>query len=240
MAKLTGRGLATFAKSKVGTPYVYGAKGADGKLTLARLNSLKKSYPDMFTTSYYNKAKKYVGRVCCDCSGLISWYTGKVLGSYQLYSTASKRAKINKNNLSKIPVGAVVWKTGHVGVYLGNGKVAEAMGIDYGCKITKLKNRTFTHWLLFSYIDYGKTTAKSSKPKSKNPYKEPSGLVMYGNKGEGVKWVQWELRDAGIKVDITGKFNNATLNGVKKYQKSCKITVDGKVGNATKGKFKND
>ena len=59
MAKLTGRGLATFAKSKVGTPYVYGAKGADGKLTLARLNSLKKSYPDMFTTSYYNKAKKY-------------------------------------------------------------------------------------------------------------------------------------------------------------------------------------
>ena len=32
MAKLTGRGLATFAKSKVGTPYVYGAKGADGKL----------------------------------------------------------------------------------------------------------------------------------------------------------------------------------------------------------------
>ena len=31
--KLTGKGLADFAISKIGTPYVYGAKGADGKLT---------------------------------------------------------------------------------------------------------------------------------------------------------------------------------------------------------------
>ena len=238
MAKLTGVGLATFAKSKVGTPYVYGAKGADGKLTLSRLNSLKKSYPSTFTPSYYAKAKKLVGKVCCDCSGLISWYTGKVLGSYQLYSTASKRVKIDKSKISEIPVGAVVWKTGHVGVYIGNGKVAEEMGIDYGCRITKLKNRTFTHWLLFDYIDYGKTT--TTPKKSKNPYKEPSGIVMFGAKGEGVKWVQWELRDAGIKVKISGKFDNATLKGVKTYQKSCKIAQDGKVGNDTKSKFKND
>ena len=238
MAKLKGVELATFAKSKVGTPYVYGAKGADGKLTLARLDSLKKSYPSMFTASYYAKAKKFVGKVCCDCSGLISWKTGKVLGSYQLYETASKRTAINKNKISEIPVGAVVWKKGHVGVYLGNGKVAEAMGIDYGCRITELKNRTFTHWLLFDYIDYG--TPIKAEPKSKNPYKEPTKLITFGATGEGVKWVQWELNDAGLKVNISGKFDNETLKAVKTYQKSCKIEVDGKVGNDTKRKFKND
>ena len=165
MAKLTGTGLAAFAKSKVGTPYVYGAKGADGKFTLARLNSLRKSYPSMFTANYYAKAKKFVGRVCCDCSGLISWYTGKVLGSSQLYATATKKKRINKANISEIPVGAVVWKSGHVGVYIGNGKVVEAMGIDYGTRITVLKNRTFTHWLLFeNYMTYG-TKKKTAKKK---------------------------------------------------------------------------
>ena len=80
MAKLTGAGLAQFAKSKIGTPYVYGAKGAEGALTASRLNTLAKSYPSMFTTSYITKARKFIGKVCTDCSGLQSWYTGKLLG----------------------------------------------------------------------------------------------------------------------------------------------------------------
>ena len=104
---LTGKGLASFAKSKVGTPYVYGAKLSDGPLKLSRLNQLKKLYPNVITSSYYTKAKKFVGKVCTDCSGLISGYTGKLLGSSALYSNASSRNKLNKNDCSKIPVGAV-------------------------------------------------------------------------------------------------------------------------------------
>ena len=129
MANLTGTGMATFTKAKKGTPYVYGAKGADGVFTQTRLNTLAKMYPSMFTTSYLNKIKrkKLVGKVCTDCSGLISWYTGKVLGSSQLYSQAYARLPISK--WQQFAVGTVVWKSGHVGVYLGNGKVVEAKGI---------------------------------------------------------------------------------------------------------------
>jgi hypothetical protein len=90
MNKLTGQGLADFAISKLGTPYVYGAKGANGKFTQSQLSSLSKAYPSMFTNTYITKAKRLIGKICCDCSGLISWYTGKELGSYQLYSSISE------------------------------------------------------------------------------------------------------------------------------------------------------
>ena len=87
MANLTGAGLAAFAKGKKGTPYVYGAKGAEGVLTQSKVNFLSNNYKNIFTATYLNKIKTrgLVGKVCTDCSGLISWYIGKVLGSSQMY-----------------------------------------------------------------------------------------------------------------------------------------------------------
>lgn len=41
-------GLIEFCKSKIGTPYVYGAKGE--VLTEARLSQLKRENPGMYTT----------------------------------------------------------------------------------------------------------------------------------------------------------------------------------------------
>lgn len=222
--KLTGKALADFVLKKIGTPYVYGAKGADGKLTLAKLNQLRRDYPSTVTASYYNKAKKYIGKVCTDCSGLISWYTGKVYGSAQLYSIAKTKTKINKNDLSKIPVGAVVWKPGHVGVYIGNGEVVEAMGIDYGTVKTKLKNRTFTHYLTFDFMEYSTTKAVTPANTKKCPYNEPTKKLMYGDQTQGVKWVQWYLQKAGYNVTIDGIYGADTLKFVKKFKKSCKIT----------------
>lgn len=52
MKKLTGKELATFAISKIGTPYVYGAKGADGKFSLSKLNWLARNYRNMFNLLY--------------------------------------------------------------------------------------------------------------------------------------------------------------------------------------------
>ena len=235
---LTGQGLANFALSKLGTPYVYGAKGANGKFTATKLNFLAKSYPSVFTKTYIAKAKKFIGKVCCDCSGLISWYTGKEIGSAQLYQTASTRTRINKNDLSDIPVGAVLWKEGHVGVYVGNGYLVEEMGIDYGCVKTKVKDRTFTHYLTCSYMSYStKKTTTTTTAKTKNPYTKPTKTVKFGDSGKSVKWVQYELIEAGYNINVDGVFGTATRNAVKKFQKSCKITVDGIVGTKTIAKL---
>ena len=227
---LTGQGLANFALSKLGTPYVYGAKGANGKFTATKLNFLAKSYPSVFTKTYIAKAKKFIGKVCCDCSGLISWYTGKEIGSAQLYQTASTRTRINKNDLSNIPVGAVLWKEGHVGVYVGNGYLVEEMGIDYGCVKTKVKDRTFTHYLTFSYMSYSTKKTTTATAKTKNPYTKPTKTVKFGDSGKSVKWVQYELIEAGYNINVDGVFGTNTRNAVKKFQKSCKITVGGIVG----------
>lgn len=250
--KLTGEGLASHAKSKLGTPYVYGAKGADGKFTQSRLNSLAKSYPGMFTSRYIAKAKKHVGKVCCDCSGLISWYTGKVLGSSQLYSTASKRLPMSQ--IKKFPVGTVLWRSGHVGVYIGlnnSGRPVciEAKGIDYGCVKTVISNpNSWSYGLLFeSYMTYSNvpTTIKSTK-KSKNPYKEPTTNIKEGSTGEGAKWVQYELIEAGFNkpfiyngkkrkaIKIDGIIGSNSLAAIKAFQQSSKITTDGVVGKSTR------
>lgn len=227
---LTGKGLAEFALTKLGTPYVYGAKGADGKFTQARLDWLAKNYPSMFTASYIKKAKKFIGKACCDCSGLVSWYTGKVLGSYQLYSKASVRGKMA--DLEKAPIGAVLWRSGHVAVYIGNGYCVEAKGIAYGCVKTKISNTRFTHYLLFDFMEYN--TVKVKIKASSNPYKEPTTLVRRGNKGDSVKWVQYELKEAGFKTKVDGLFGRGTLDDLKSFQKSSKISVDGICGPATR------
>ena len=238
MSKLTGVGLAEFAKSKVGTPYVYGAKGSYGVLTLNHLNTLSKSYPNIFTSSYIAKAKKYVGKVCTDCSGLQSWYTGKIIGSAQMYSTASSRIPISQ--IKSVPIGATLWKSGHVGIYLGNGKVAEAKGINYGTVISDVKSTAWKCALLFDYIDY-ESKPVTVETKKTNPYTQPKSTLRKGAKGEGVKWVQWELQEAGYDLSkyggIDGDFGSGTYLLVKKFQQSCKIAVDGIVGLNTRNAF---
>lgn len=243
MAKLTGKGLAKFAKSKKGTPYIFGCKGADGKATQARVNMLARMYPSVFTSTYLYKIKRkgLIGKVCTDCSGLVSWYTGRLMGTSQMYSTAYARLPISQ--WKKFAVGTVLYKEGHVGVYLGDGLVAEAKGIDYGTIISRIQDTRWTHGLTFSYIDYDIKDPIDSKDidyKKDNPYKEPSTNLKKGSRGEGVKWLQWELNQSGYKLDIDGIFGSFTDQAVRKFQKSCKITIDGICGKVTRKKLKND
>lgn len=245
MSQLTGKGLGEFAESKKGTPYVYGAKGADGKLTQTRVNTLAEAYPNMFTPSYLNKirTKKLVGQICCDCSGLISWYTNKVLGSSQLYSQAYARMPIAE--WKKFAIGTVLWKSGHVGVYLGDGLVAEEKGIDYGCVISNIENGSWKYGLTFSWINYEIETPVDSEKitwKVKNPYNEPSSKVNIrkGSRGNDVRWLQWELVESGYNINVDGIFGNATYNALIAFQQSSKLSVDGICGPATRKALRAD
>lgn len=47
-----------------------------------------------------------------------------------------------------------MWKAGHIGVYIGNGEVIEAMGTKYGVVKTQLEGRGWTHWLEVPGIEY--------------------------------------------------------------------------------------
>lgn len=148
---MTGQELVAFARSKLGTPYVYGMKGT--VMTRANFNYLQGQYGKKCV---WDSDENKVGKVCVDCSGLISWATGVVLGSAQLFDKAIKKEIIS--TIKQAPVGALVWMKGHVGIYTGvkNGVpyYIAADGSAYGVREVPLSKNKFTHWLLMDYINY--------------------------------------------------------------------------------------
>ena len=144
MSKMTGQQLVDFCRSKLGTPYVYGMKGS--VMTAAKYAELKRQYGKLVWDSDRNK----IGKVCVDCSGLISWACGVVLGSSQWMERASMKQPIS--TIRDAPVGALVWMRGHIGVYTGlkNGvpHYIAADGSAYGVREVPLSRNRFTHWLL--------------------------------------------------------------------------------------------
>lgn len=178
----TAQGLIEFAKSKVGTPYVYGAKGT--VMSLEQIRTLRRMYGS--NCVWYSDDNK-AGKVCVDCSGLISWYTGIIRGSGQYKSTAVEVIPISQRTNKHI--GWAVWMNGHIGIYLGNDTYIAADGSAYGVRIAKLSQNRFTHLLKLCDIDYGNGTKQpeTSKPQASGGYYNVPVNFTYAVRVEGGK-----------------------------------------------------
>lgn len=66
-----------------------------------------------------------------------------------------------------------------------------------------------------------------------NPYTRTLNVMFKGNRGESVKWLQWELNRIGLKLKIDGIFGDATDRAVRTYQDLKGLEVDGIVGRNT-------
>ncbi len=209
MKKITNLELIDFAKSKLGVPYVYGCKGE--KLTIEKYNTLKQRYG---SNCVWDSDVNKVGKVCCDCSGLIQWATGVALGSYQLYERAYQKELIS--TIDKAPLGALVWQRGHVGIYIGNGEYIAEDGSAFGCRINKLSKAKFTHWLLMDYIDY---SSKDQKDKKEGEEVVEKSKIIVDNKEINVERILKDgsnfikIRDIAesLGYDIESKGNIAVL-----------------------------
>jgi hypothetical protein len=158
--------LAAFAERawESGWGYVWGTFG--GTLTESALQSKLSQYP-----AEVGKYEEFIrdnwlnGRTA-DCVGLIKAYgwldagTRTIRynpaafpdgGANSMYSGASVKGAIA--TMPDVP-GLAVWHKGHIGVYIGNGEVVEAMGTKYGVVRTKLSGRSWTHWLEVPNITY--------------------------------------------------------------------------------------
>lgn len=108
----------------------------------------------------------WLGGRTADCVGLIKGYgwlnpeTQEIeygtngmadVGADQMYETATEKGSID--SMPEIP-GLAVWHSGHIGIYIGNGEVIEAMGTRYGVVRTQLSDSRWTHWLKVPYITY--------------------------------------------------------------------------------------
>jgi hypothetical protein len=57
------------------------------------------------------------------------------------------------DNMPDTP-GLGVWHDGHVGIYVGNGEVIEAMGTQSGVVKTTLPSARWTAWFKIPWLDY--------------------------------------------------------------------------------------
>lgn len=206
----TAQGLIEFVKSKIGTPYVYGAKGT--VMSLEQIRELRRMYGS--NCVWYSDDNK-AGKVCVDCSGLISWYTGIVRGSGQYKSTAVEVIPISQRTNKHI--GWAVWMNGHIGVYLGNDTYIAADGSAYGVRIAKLSQNRFTHLLKLCDIDYGEGTKQTvtEKPQASGGHYNIPVNFTYAVRVEGGKIYPFvrnlqdfagvqgrKITDIAIKCDI--------------------------------------
>lgn len=85
------------------------------------------------------------------------------------------------------------------------------------------------------------TGGNSRKTFSACPYAEPSANLSMGNKGNGVKWLQWHLRKIGYNhIQIDGAFGAQTKLAVKDFQTKTGLTSDGIVGKKTRASLKEE
>ena len=207
--------LVRFAESKIGTAYVYGAKGE--VLTESNYNNLKRTYGDMVWDSDRNK----IGQVCVDCSGLISWATGIIRNSNGYHDTAVEVHPIS--TISKAPIGAAVWQKGHIGIYTGNGTYIAADGSAYGVRRNSLSKASFTHWLILKDITY-------LEEQGENEVVEKSKMIVEGQEmpverilKDGSNYIKATDFSSAMGLEIGHNGNVATFD-----TETSKIMVDGK------------
>lgn len=147
-----------------GWGYVWGTFGQT--LTESLLESKIRQYPDGVGSYESVIRSKWLGGRTADCVGLIKGYgwldTDSMsirygtngmpdIGADAMYRNAAVKGPIG--TIPEIP-GLAVWKSGHIGVYIGGGEVIEAMGTNYGVVKTQLTDRNWTAWLKIPYIQY--------------------------------------------------------------------------------------
>lgn len=219
--KKTNTGLVAYLKSKLGTPYVYGMDGQ--KLTKDHINALKKAYPSTYTTAYVNQVSKSLGKQVFDCSGSINSYIMGGEGAYDpakdwCSSTIKSKSKLVKPiaEYKSMPVGSTVWRSGHVGTYIGEDKVIETRtAYGPGLEVRPISAGKWTHIMLHPGIEYdGYKDKKSAK-------------TIASKKVDNIKELQQILNKKGFKdkngnaIKEDGKIGPLTISACPVLKVNC-------------------
>ena len=263
--------LVSFVKRMVGQPYWYGT--CVYICTNDLLKRKTEQYPSHYGSSRTSTYKKHIANrmVCSDCIGMIKgffWTNGGKGVLEYLNGGAEFSSKYGSNNcpdkgangmlswlkskgcqhgdISTLPdvPGILLFKSGHVGVYVGGGYAVEAQGFTYGVKKTKVSKRPWKEW---AYLPSSMLTYDSSAVVVPDTDEQPS--VSTANKpgdrtlkrtsplmtGDDVKELQTRLNELGFDCGTAdGQFGANTEKGVRAFQKATNIEVDGKFGKESK------
>lgn len=153
-----------------GWGYVLGTYGQ--VLSRSTFEAKLSQYPEQIEPYKDFILSHWIGRRTADCIGLIKgycWYDASSdsigyatngmpdIGTEQIYNWATQKGSIS--TMPGIP-GIILWKTGHVGVYIGNGIVVEALGTKYGVIRRSVSSGGWSGWLMLPCIEYVDEAAK--------------------------------------------------------------------------------
>ena len=146
-----------------GWGYVYGTYG--NILTEELLQDRASMFGEHVTGFEDFIRENWMRRRTADCVGLIKgygWYnpdSGEIEvgtnGMADVTANGMFDAATVKGTIDTIPEvpGLAVWQDSHIGIYIGNGEVIEAMGTEQSVVKTTLPSG-WTHWLEIPYISY--------------------------------------------------------------------------------------
>lgn len=246
---LNNRELAAYAEAAYNAGYAYWYGTHDHACTEDLLQRKRRQYASHYTDSRMSGYRRDIAalRRCADCVGLIKafFWTGGVLGGAQKYKSnncpdTSANGMIalcpETGGISSMPdvPGLVVWKNGHIGVYVGGGYVVEMRGFAYDCQRRKTSAGGWTRWGklpgdMLDYIDGdGNITSGGAETGALG-----ARTLRKGMTGADVKQLQEALIRLGYdcgKWGADGDFGNATEEAVRDFQRASGLTVDGIFG----------
>ena len=235
----------TAAKQKQKVDYMVSKYGQDWKKNADAKND-----------NYYYAAlygDKWIGHIVADCSGLFAWAFRKLggaiyHGSNSIYDRyCSEKGKLTAEKKKALLPGTAVFthtenkktkeiKHGHIGLYIGDGKVIEASGTQAGVCISNINAGKWTYYGLLKDVDYSEPVEIQDPVEPESPAGDKYPTIRKGDKGEKVRELQTLLAEKGYnlgKYGIDGDFGSATLAAVKAFQADHSLTPDGIVGPLT-------
>ena len=241
---LTGAQLAEYCEKVYNAKWVYWYGTYGKRCGQGLYESKRKQYPGHYTSDRTSGYMKDIaaGRRCADCVGMIKsfFWTGGQFDTEPKY-VVNGCPDVNANGMLRLcertgPIttmpdipGLVVWKDGHIGVYVGDGCTVEMKGFAYDCQRNPVKKGPWTKWgmLPASMIAY---TDEPDRP-------EPAGLRK-GDYGSAVKAMQRALLewDAAClpRYGADGEFGGETERAVKAFQAAAGLAATGVYDEATR------
>ena len=180
-----------------------------------------------------------------DCSGLIK----SILWGYTGDETATGGAKyasngvpdlsasglINKcygvsTDMSTVTTGEVVYMTGHIGVYVGDGYVVESSPKwKNGVQRTELTARKWLKHGFLPYVEYNQQNTV---------HVVPTPTLRRGCRSMKVSQLQDCLQSLGYKLAVDGSYGPETQARVRRFQLDNDLMVDSIYGPKTYNKLK--
>ena len=222
--------------------YVYGAQGQVYTPELAK-KWAEEGRAGKSTDYFLNDCKRWYDKVVVDCSGLlVEAFRSKEQDFYDRTANTFRAQAVERGGIQEIPNtdGVGVWRSGHIGVYIGAGKVVEAGGTKVGVVVTPLwspaTGKPWKEWLHLKSIAYDSPPGHFEVPEGAFHLKRLLSVKSPMMSGEDVRDVQQQLMALKYSVGGTGAdgvYGPNTEQAVKQFQKDRGLQADGIVGPKT-------